>query len=131
MKKVNDCPSTIFQLPLILLLSMVLIISCSAAANSVGGVNIKPKPSIQKMIPTQIIIKFKNNVLDPSRDEFVQEISYTAKVNLYYLRPMSGGAHVFRVNDNINAAQIRDIIERLSKRSDVLYVEPDGIMMHQ
>ena len=131
MKKANDCLRTSLQCSVILLLGLVFIISCSAAANSVREDNMKLKPSIQKMRSTQIIIKFKDNVLDSSSVEFVREMSKTAKVNLSYLRPMSGGAHVFRVEDNVNTAQISDLIEHLSKRPDVLYVESDDIMVRQ
>ena len=122
---------TVFQVSAVLLLGTVFIISCSAAANSVREDHMKPKPSIQKMRSAQIIIKFKDNVLHPSSGEFVQEMSKTVKVNLSYLRPMSGGAHVYRVDDNVNAAEISDLIERLSKRPDVLYVESDNIMTRQ
>jgi len=110
---------------------MAFILSCSATANSVGESNMKTKQSIQRTRPAQIIIKFKDNVPDPSRHEFVQEISSVAKVNLHYLRPMSGGAHVFRVENGGKSAQIGDIIKRLSKRPDIIYVEPDAIMTHQ
>jgi len=89
------------------------------------------KQSIQNPRPAQIIIKFKDNVVDPSRTEFVQEISHTAKATLSYFRPLSGGAHEFRVENIVNAAQTGKIIECLSRRHDVLYAEPDSMMVHQ
>jgi hypothetical protein len=131
MKRVNDCPHVISQFFLMASLIMVFIISCSPAANSVGKDNTKPKQAVQKMRSAQIIIKFKDNNLDPSRDEFVKGISLTAKANLSYIRSMSGGAYVFRVDGNGDTVKIEDIVARLLKRPDVLSAEPDEIMVHQ
>lgn len=90
----------------------------------------KQNPSIQQKRPQQIIIKFKDNVSDPSRAEFVKELSRAVKASLFYVRPMSGGAHVFRVETGDDTVNIEDIIKRLSKRPDVVYVEQDAVMIH-
>jgi hypothetical protein len=61
----------------------------------------------------------------------VQELSRDAQTQIIYLRPMSGGAHVFRVMDISDNAQLTTVIQRLSKRPEILYVEQDRIMQHQ
>jgi len=79
----------------------------------------------------QLIIKFRNNDFDPSQADFVNDLSRTANAALVYVRPMSGGAHVFRVENISNTAQLTEVIQRLSTRPDVLYAEQDAIMQHQ
>lgn len=111
------------------LLGLIFIVSCSATSNSTAGGNIQPQPAKQKM--TQLIIKFRNADFDPSRIAFVQELSRDAQTQMVYLRPMSGGAHVFRVMDIFDNAQLTTVIQRLSKRTEILYVEQDSIMQHQ
>jgi hypothetical protein len=118
-------------LSFILSMGMVLICSCSSSVSSAGENTMKPKQSIHEARPVQIIVKFKDSVSDPSRDEFVQDLSHTVKANIYYLRPMSGDAHVYRVETGGDKQKMKDILDRLSKRPDILYAEPDGIMTHQ
>jgi hypothetical protein len=80
---------------------------------------------------SQLIIKFKDDVSDPSNADFVKALSRDAKYLLVYIRPMSGGAHVFRVVDFIDDSQLSEVIQRLLKRSDVTYAEQDRTMQHQ
>ncbi len=93
--------------------------------------NIQPQPLKQLLKSAQIIIKFRNHSLNPSRNDFVQGLSRDAKATLVYIRSMSGGAHVFRVENISDAVQLTEVIKRLSNRQDVLYVEQDTIMYHQ
>ena len=79
---------------------------------------------------TQIIIKFRDPRLDPSQSHFLNEISRDAGAALIYHRPMSGGAHVLRAENPVDSAELDRIIERLGKRQDVEYVEPDRPMQH-
>lgn len=78
-----------------------------------------------------MIVKFKDSVSDPSRPEFVAELSGTIGAKMSYFRPMSGGAHVFYVETHNEKNTIKNIQEKLSQRPDVLYVEPDEKMMRQ
>lgn len=86
---------------------------------------------MNKLRTAQIIIKFRDNTLDPSRPDFIEKLSHDARAKLVYVRPMSGGAHVFRVGDSAESEQLNEVIQRLSKRPDILYVEHDAIMRHQ
>ena len=79
----------------------------------------------------RLIIKFSEAVTDPSQAEFVNTLSKDMGVSLTYLRPMSGGAHVFVAKGALDSNQLQDISQRLSQRSDVIYAEPDRIMRHQ
>ena len=78
----------------------------------------------------QIIIKFRDPGLDPSQSHFLEEIGRRAGAALIYVRPMSGGAHVLRPQDPVDAAELDRIIGQLGKRTDVEYVEPDRPMKH-
>jgi hypothetical protein len=118
----------------LLILSLIALISlgsCGAALDSTVADKIQPQPSKQLLKSAQIIIKFRHHGPDPSRNDFVQGLSRDAKATLVYIRSMSGGAHVFRVENISGAAQLTEVIKRLSNRQDVLYVEQDTIMYHQ
>ena len=68
----------------------------------------------------QIIVKFASAVQEPAGPAFVESLSQSAGAKLDYLRPISGDAHVFKVEGDAEAAA-----NNLSRRSDVIYAEPD------
>ena len=113
------------------LIGLIFIISCGATSNRNAADNIQPQLSVQKLRTAHIIIKFRDDAIDPSRTDFVQGLAHDANAALVYVRPMSGGAHVFRVVNVSDTTQLTEVIQRLSKRPDVLYVEQDRIMRHQ
>jgi len=114
------------------ILGLIFIVSCSITSTSVTGDQgqgqSQPQGSQQKM--AQLIIKFRKADFDPSRNDFAQKLSDEAQTPIIYLRPMSGGAHVFRVMNIADNAQLIKVIQRLSKRPDILYVEQDRLMQH-
>ena len=112
-------------------LVLIFIVSCGATSNSTAGGNIQPQPQAVNKKMAQLIIKFRQADFDPSRIAYVQELSRDAQTQIIYLRPMSGGAHVFRIMDISDNVQLTSIIQRLSKRPEILYVEQDRIMQHQ
>ena len=79
----------------------------------------------------QLIIKFSANVTKPARPELVKELSQEAGAPLVYIRPMSGGAHVFGISYPVNPAQMVALVRRLSARGDIVYVEQDQVLRHQ
>jgi hypothetical protein len=103
-----------------------LIFVCDCAGHTIAQ-----QPSLDEMRSMQIIIKFRNEGFDPSAALFVQELSRDAQAQITYLRPMSSGAYVFRVEKISAAARLDEIVQRLAKRTDILYIEPDRIMHHQ
>lgn len=110
-------------------LALAFTANCAANQKDATEDNIQPQQSIKK--PAQIIIKFRNNVSDPSKPAFVQELSRYAQVSLFYIRPMSGGAHVFGVENISDTAQLTKVIQLLFQRQDVLYVQNDRMLRHQ
>ena len=89
-----------------------------------------PVPSARLGQPAQIIIKFRGDGPDPSQPHLLNDISRDAGVTLVYVRPMSGGAHVLRLENPSDGAALDRVIERLGGRRDVEYVEPDRSMRH-
>jgi hypothetical protein len=106
---------------------------CAPVSTDIRGTITVPLHSSERLssMTAQLIIKFRNNDFDPSQADFVNDLSRTANAALVYVRPMSGGAHVFRVENISNTAQLTEVIQRLSTRPDVLYAEQDSIMQHQ
>jgi hypothetical protein len=119
------------QLLILSLIGLICLGSCGATLDHTAADNEQPQPPRQFLKSAQIIIKFRNSSLDPPRNDFIQGLSRDAKATLVYIRPMSGGAHVFRVQNIFDTAQLTEIIKNLSNRQDVLYVEQDAIMYHQ
>jgi hypothetical protein len=112
-------------------LGLIFIISCVATSNSTAGGNIQPQPQATKLKMAQLIIKFRKADFDPSQGDYLQKLSLKIKTTLVYVRPMSAGAHVFRVVDISDNAQLTTVIQHLSARPEILYVEQDRIMQHQ
>jgi hypothetical protein len=81
--------------------------------------------------PAQIIIKFTKEISDPSGRDFVEQLSQDAGIALNYVRPMSNGAHVFKLGKPFDEKQLSNALQRLSDRKDVLYAEQNRIMRHQ
>ena len=82
------------------------------------------------MARAQLIVKFRSadaNAADPG---FLQQLSKAAGAGLTYVRPMSGGAHVLRLTDPVDASEIKRIVERLAKHPDVEYAELDRLLEH-
>ena len=119
------------QLLLPWLLGLIFIVSCSTTSTSIAGDNNKPQPPVARQKMVQLIIRFRQADFDPSRIAYVQDLSRDAQTQIIYLRPMSGGAHVFRVMDISDNAQLTTVIQHLSARPEILYVEQDRIMQHQ
>jgi hypothetical protein len=80
----------------------------------------------------QLIIKFRaSSNVNPARADVLAGLSHDAGAKLAYVRPMSGDAHVLRVEGLAEPQDLARVIERLSRRTDVEYVEQDVRMYHQ
>lgn len=80
----------------------------------------------------QLIIKFHPSVnVTPAQADVLAGLSRDAGVRLAYVRPVSGDTHVLRAENVAGPQELALIIERLSKRADVAYVEEDVRMYHQ
>lgn len=79
----------------------------------------------------RIIVKFSDMSANPADRNFVENLSHDVGVSLGYLRPMSGGAHVFEVYNLRDAAELQEVLRRLAKRPGVAYSEEDGLRRKQ
>jgi hypothetical protein len=104
--------------------------ACAELGAQGGAGAASPQSSMGGARSTQIIIKFRDPRTDASHAHVVDEIGRDAGARLIYVRPMSGGAHVLRLEDPVDGAELDRIVGRLGKRQDVEYVEPDRPMRH-
>ena len=111
-----------------MLLTMMVLPACAQLTAQGGAEATAQQPSTGPA--PQIIIKFRDSRTDPSQSSLLDEIGRDSGARLVYVRPMSGGAHVLRTGSTVDGAELDRIIERLSKRQDVEYVEPDRPMRH-
>lgn len=106
-----------FVLPVLL---AALLAACAASAQD-------PAPAIGSV---QLIIKFREPAqVDPAR--LVDTLSRDAGVPVVYVRPMSGGAHVFAAKGSIEPDRLGEILKRLSARTDVEYAVENRRKRHQ
>lgn len=117
---------------LLIFFSMILFAGCATSAeNPQSGHTNQPSLSAAQPAIFQIIIKFRADSLDPSQPDFLAKLSSDAGASLTYLRPTSGGAHVFKFIRTSDPDKIADILKNLQKRSDIIYAEPDRLLQHQ
>lgn len=77
----------------------------------------------------RLIIKFKPAVADPSAAEFLEQLSAETGVSLEYVRPVFGGAHVYITSQSVPPPEKQVVLNKLSERDDVEYVEEDALML--
>jgi hypothetical protein len=106
-------------------------LNCNISSILKSDCEILSQINVHKQLNIQIIIKFIPKVVDPSHADYVETLARDAGVKLVYFRAMSGGAHIFRIENLVNRDQLSMILYRLSKRSDVMYVEEDRVMEPQ
>jgi len=73
----------------------------------------------------QIMVRFSPDVGAPEKAEFVAALSRDIGATLVYVRPMSGGAHVFRVEGLSGPDQLTHVLKMLRQRPDVIYAEQE------
>ena len=112
------------------LLGIMFIASCSITSTGITGDNRQSQSQDSPQKIAQLIIKFRKTDFDPVQNNFVQKLSHEARTTIIYVRPMSGGAHVFRVMNIADDAQLKAVIQKLSEMPEILYVEQDIIMQH-
>ena len=109
-------------LPVVLLLlglGQAALSGCVASANTAAEIT----PTSER-----IIIKFAPSVSDPSAPIFVNQLAQDAGVALVYVRAMSGGAHVFELQNIRSPGMLDEAIKKLSKNAEIIYAEPDRKM---
>lgn len=104
-------------------------------AESAAG-NPTTQESASRGLPTdQLIIRYKASALAPGADGVtgptqMQRLSDAAGTHLTYLRAMSGGAHVLRLEHRTSLVEAQAMADRLSHLPEVAYAAPDAIMVH-
>lgn len=101
----------------ITMLSGCAVISRPAPAGSVDASLSKPM--------TQVIVKLNNPNVHPEQQEYLKGLARDIGATFIYVRPMSSGAHVLRIEGTVDAAQFRGIVKQLAKRPEVEYAEAD------
>jgi hypothetical protein len=79
---------------------------------------------------TRVIVKFRDPDLDPSRKTYLRELSYATGTQIAYVRPLSGGAHVLRIETAVDVEQLQRVVNVLASRPEVEYAEPDRPLRH-
>lgn len=113
-----------------------LIILMTATALLTGGRAAAGSPASagrQFAMPTdQVIIRFRASA-DPARsasgmDQLLDRLSDAAGTNLTFVRPMSGGAYVFRLPGRLDERDVAAISRDLTALPEVELAEPDAIL---
>ncbi len=110
---------------------VVLCLGCAPAETQNLAAEPTPESSTSMPMNARLIIKFKDSVREPSTAAFVSKLSEDAGTTLTYLRPMSVGGHVFECRGIYSPEELKKVVERLTRRKDVIYVEEDRMMRHQ
>lgn len=109
-----------FRLTLLILGACLGLAACVAdLPNSASGAN-----------PARIIVKFRQPV-DAVQPDFVAGLARDVGIPLRYVRPMSGGAHVYVLSENTRPERLAQVVARLSAREDVEYAVEDRMVRHQ
>jgi len=112
----------------------VSLLTTTTPAQAAGSGTLAEKQNQQQaenIRRAQIIIKFRDNITHPAEGNFIRQLSRYANAELTYLRPMSGGAHVFTVANVPDEEALKEIIKRLSQRPEIIYIQQDRIIRHQ
>lgn len=80
---------------------------------------------------TQIILKFRDPKFDPSAGDYLSKLSAQMGVNIIYVRPMSGDAHVLRIEAAANTDVLRRAMGGLVTRPEIEWAEQDRLLRHQ
>ncbi len=115
----------------VIICCLLIILACGSKVPGRADEQAASDRVSAKKISARLILKFRDHVAHPSEEEFVKKLSDVAGVRLIYLRAMSGGAHVCSVPAIDEKTHLDEIINRLSRLEDVIYVEPDRKMTHQ
>lgn len=119
------------RLPLLVFCS-VLVVACTPEAHTDTNRGTSPAPNVSLSAVQQIIVKPKGTqVVDGEGNllpRFMDQLAQGIDMQLSYVRPMSGGAHVIRFVSPIKVQQAQQIFNYWLQQDLVEYAEPDGIM---
>lgn len=79
----------------------------------------------------QFMLKFKDGRDERAARASLPRLSQAAGLELEYVRPMSGQAHVLRLPVAATPARVEQALRALQAMPDVEYAEPDRRVQHQ
>ncbi len=99
----------------------------------VSGQSEEVSTSAQPLPTDQLIVKFQEGIeitgtSAPQQPDWLALLNRTAEVELTYVRPLSGDAHVLRLPSKRPFAEVQTIATSLATLDIVLYAEPDAIL---
>jgi len=118
------------RLPLLSVTIIIAVLGCAPAQETKPS-SVEGKKALRLAGGGQIIIKFRNPAIDPSRPETLADLSASAGTPLEFIRSMSGGAFVLMASGLSDIEQLTDLVRRLDARADVETVAPDRQLYHQ
>ncbi len=109
---------------------VLVCLGCAPADTQTLTTESTPEASTIAPMRARLIIKFTEGAYESS-PAFLGKLSKDAGTALVYVRPVSVGGHVFECRDVYSSEELAEVIQRLTKRKDVVYVEQDRILQHQ
>lgn len=109
---------------------VVLCLGCAPAETQNLAAEPTPESATSMPMNARLIIKFTEGAYETSR-AFLSKLSEDAGTALIYLRPTSVGGHVFECREIYSPEELKKVVERLTRRKDVIYVEEDRLLRHQ
>lgn len=123
-----QCPFPMAAIYAISLLALMALFGCASTDVPAATDSVRHVDSSRSKQMSQVVIKFRDPTLDPAQQGYLNELSHDIGVTLVFVRPMSGGAYVLRVEEALDAEQFQRVVKALAKRAEVEYVEPDRRM---
>jgi len=109
---------------------IALATACTSPDLSYSNSESIPLIKVDNQTHIQLIIKFSKPLVFPDIDQKLQEISKKTGITFFYIREMSGGAHVISTQHTLSDQKFSELLDSIRKRKDVEYVEIDTLMRH-
>ena len=110
------------------LMTLVALLGCTGMGLPAAAETARSADTSSARQMNLVIIKFRDPATDPSQPRYLSELSRAMGVTMVYVRPMSGGAHVLRVDGASGPEHFQRIVQALAQRPEVQYAEPDRHM---
>jgi len=90
-----------------------------------------PEPAaVHPQVTQQFMLKFKDGRDERAMRAYLPRLSQVAGLELAYVRPMSGQAHVLRFPATATPVQVEQALRALQAMPEVEYAEPDRRVQH-
>lgn len=111
--------------PIVLGLLLVPLLG-ACMGDDFPSIAVAPEPGeVQPQTSAQFMLKFKDGRDEQAVRASLAQLSQVAGMDLAYVRPMSGEAHVLRFPAQATAAQIDQALRALQAMPEVEYAAPD------